>query len=401
MSLQHLKFETISECDLCRLVDDGIGESKTLEYKEALVVATEDQKREFLSDVTALANTDGGDLVFGMKESDGVALELVGLKNFTPDDAIGRIENLLRDSIHPRLVGVQLRALQLSNGNHALLIRIPRSFNAPHMVSHKGVTRFCGRNSNGKYDLDVQELRSAFLANESLSDRLKSFRIDRINKIIAGETAVQMSSASLLVFHLFPAIGLRSDTQIATQKLEQLINDPRFPKPLTTSGSKPSFNFDGLLVSCGSSSPNCSISYLQLYRNGFIEAVDSNILSASIQPNTSQSGQICCSWLEQNVIDGLSGYLATFDTLSIPPPYIASVSLLNVKGFILQDNSLYRPHGAIPVDRDHLLTNEILIESTSDDAGRLLRPLFDQIWNACGWHGSINYDKEGNWKHHR
>src|SRR5690242_9609699 len=128
MSLQHLKFETISEGDLSRLVADGISESKTLEYKEALVVATDDQKREFLSDVTALANTDGGDLVFGMKENDGVAAELIGLKNLIPDEAIGRIENLLRDSIQPRLAGVQLRALQLSNGNHGLLVRAPRSF---------------------------------------------------------------------------------------------------------------------------------------------------------------------------------------------------------------------------------------------------------------------------------
>ena len=99
MSLQHLKFETISEGDLNRLVADGVGESKIFEYKEALVVTTDDQKREFLSDMTALANTDGGDLVLGMKEADGVAVELVGLKNLNPDEAIGRIENLLRDSI--------------------------------------------------------------------------------------------------------------------------------------------------------------------------------------------------------------------------------------------------------------------------------------------------------------
>lgn len=30
----------------------------------------------------------------------------------------------------------------------------------------------------------------------------------------------------------------------------------------------------------------------------------------------------------------------------------------------------------------------------------LMRPLFDQIWNACGWHGSINYDRDGNWREH-
>ena len=399
MSLQHLKFDTISEGDLCRLVDDGIGESKTLEYKKALVLDPEHQKREFLSDVTALANTDGGDLVFGMKESEGGALELVGLKNFTPDDAIGRIENLLRDSIHPRLVGVQLRALQLSNGNHALLIRIPRSFNAPHMVSHKGVTRFCGRNSNGKYDLDVQELRSAFLANESLSDRLKSFRIDRINKIIAGETPIPLTSVHLMVLHLLPVISARPETRLESSDFRVFDNTPG-PRPIGSNHLNHSFNFDGFLTtsSCLRGPHN---GYVQIFRNGFLESVESETLNFE-NPRRQDPDPIIPSiaW-EEYILSAFPSYLKALDTLKIPPPYVASISMLNVRGFTMYVGPEYYTHENRPVDRDHLLTNEILIESTSDDAGRLLRPLFDQIWNACGWHGSINYDKEGNWKHHR
>ena len=77
MSLQYLNFEAIVESDLARLIVDGVGESKTLEYKEALTLVTDEQKREFLSDITALANTEGGDLVLGMKADKGVAAELV------------------------------------------------------------------------------------------------------------------------------------------------------------------------------------------------------------------------------------------------------------------------------------------------------------------------------------
>ena len=401
MSLQHLKFETISEGDLTRLVADGISESKTLEYKEALVVATEEQKREFLSDVTALANTDGGDLVLGMKESDGVAVELVGLRNLNPDDAIGRIENMLRDSIQPRLAGVQLRSMQLSNGNHVLLVRAPRSFSAPHMVRHQGVTRFCGRNTNGKYDLDVHELRSAFLASETLSERLKAFRVDRINRLLSGNAPVELSGEHLLVLHLLPVIGARADMRLETSSLQALLSE-NTPRPIAASGWGSGFNFDGLLVS-SSWGDNKSHSYVQITRTGFLEAAESQTLAPT--PSQIQGGKLgklipSIAW-EKRVVAAMPSYIKALAELKLPPPYVVSLSLLNVRDYFMWAGPRYRGNGAKPVDRDHLMTDEVLIESVNETPGRLLRPLFDQVWNACGWHGSINYDEAGNWKEHQ
>jgi hypothetical protein len=41
-----------------------------------------------------------------------------------------------------------------------------------------------------------------------------------------------------------------------------------------------------------------------------------------------------------------------------------------------------------------------LIESFPVLADAILRPLFDQIWNGCGWRGSINYNEAGEWRAH-
>lgn len=117
MSLQHLAFKDINETALQELVANGVLESKVLEFKADLQVITDEQKREFLSDVTALGNSDGGDIVFGMRAEKGVAKELVGLRNFVPDDRIGQLENLLRDFVQPRLMGLQIGARALANGN--------------------------------------------------------------------------------------------------------------------------------------------------------------------------------------------------------------------------------------------------------------------------------------------
>lgn len=394
MSLQHLNIDAVSESDLNRLVTDGVSESKILEYKEALVVVTDDQKREFLSDVTALANTDGGELILGMKENDGVAVELVGLKNLIPDEAIGRIENLLRDSIQPRLAGVQLRALQLSNGNHVLLVRAPRSFSAPHMVRHHGVTRFCGRNTNGKYDLDVHELRSAFLASETMAERLRNFRIDRINKLVAGDASLVLTSQHLLVLHLMPIMGARPDIRVSSAELRKL-SDGAFPRPIGSRSWGPTFNLDGLLVSSGWGE-NKHHGYVQVFRNGFIESAESQLLNPKREIGSTERLIPSIAW-EKHLLEAFPSHLGALAFLGFQPPYVASISLLNVRGFVMYVGASHWGSGSRPVDRDHVLTEEILIESVAEPPDRLLRPLFDQVWNACGWAGSIHYDEKGNW----
>ncbi len=390
MSLQHLTFEQIDEKVLSTLVAHGTCESKTLEFKQDLQVATDEQKREFLSDVTALANSDGGDVVFGMRAEKGVAKELTGLRNFVPDDRIGQLENLLRDFVQSRLMGLQMAARSLSNGNHALLIRVGRSFAAPHMVRHQGVTRFCGRNSAGKYDLDIQELRSVFLASETMSEKLRNFRLDRINKLISGNPAVALGSPHLLVVHVLPLVSARPDVSIGTSDFEKLRNETS-PRPIGSSGWSPSFNMDGLLITTGRDEEGYD-GYVQLFRNGFLEAVDSNTL----RPRDEGKCIPSIAW-EKRILEVFSSYLNALKAVSIAPPYAVSLSLLNVRGYFMYVGARYSGSGARKVDRDHLLANDILVESTAAPPARMLRPLFDQIWNACGWARSINYDENGDW----
>jgi len=388
MSLQHLVFKDIDEKALVALAASGSIETKTLEFKADLQVTTDEQKQEFMSDVTALANSDGGDLVIGMRAEKGVANELVGLRNFVPDNRIAQLENLLRDFVQPRLMGLQMVAPQLGNGNHVLLIRVGRSFAAPHMVRHQGVTRFCGRNSNGKYDLDVQELRSAFLASETMSDKLRNFRLDRINKLISGSGPILLSSPRLMVLHLLPLIAVRQDFRLGTPDFSKL-DGYNMPRPMRVQGYSPTPNIDGLLVA--SSWKDAALdSYVQLYRNGFIESVESELLNIG---KTTEENHIISDW-EACFLNVFPGYLNALQILRVPPPYVVSISLLGVRGYkILTDGRFYSLKNR--ADRDNLLSEEILLEDPNEAPEKFLKPLFDQIWNGCGWERSINYDKDG------
>lgn len=373
------------------LVLESIAESRTLEFKAAFELETDEQKREFLSDLTALANTDGGDLVLGIKAEKGVASEVCGLKGFVADDRIGQIENLLRDAVQPRLSGVRPQVVPLESGAHVLILRVQRSLNAPHMVRHRGITRFCGRNSNGKYDLDVHELRSAFLASEGIAEKLERFRMDRINKLASGTTPVPMSSEHLVVLHLLPVVSARPEIQFSIPELKLATKDHQL-RPIASSGWGPMCNMDGLIYASNWRDRTYH-SYVQLYRNGFLEASDSYTLTANDQKLIAS-----IAW-ERDLLEVFKGYLEALNNLKLSPPYAASITLIHVRGYSMHVSPRFRNPGG-PINRDHLLTREILIESLDERPETILRPLFDQVWNACGWEQSINYDNDGNWRGH-
>lgn len=50
-----------------------------------------------------------------------------------------------------------------------------------------------------------------------------------------------------------------------------------------------------------------------------------------------------------------------------------------------------------PIEKDVLLLPEVLIENFEQNLAKTIKPVFDAIWNATGWSGSIHYDQDGNW----
>src|SRR3954471_2080728 len=72
--LDELSFTTIEA-----LVAAGLREGRTLDFKRDPVGGRDEDKREFLADVSAFANTAGGDLLFGVEESGGEATAAPGV----------------------------------------------------------------------------------------------------------------------------------------------------------------------------------------------------------------------------------------------------------------------------------------------------------------------------------
>jgi hypothetical protein len=394
MSIKHISIDSISETNLQQLVDNQIPEDKHLEFKRDLCMESDKQKLELFCDITAMANTDGGDIVYGLGAKPGYADDLTGLKNFIEDDSKLKIENLLRDFVQPRLRGVQFKVVRLQNENHALIIRIRQSFSAPHMVRHKGQTRFCGRNAAGKYDLDVQELRSAFLENETFGERLKEFRLDRVNKLISGTWPTPLTCKHLVVLHILPVSGTQHSEHYAAEDFNR-INSQDCLMPIGASGWGLRYNFDGAIC-LGAAVQSQTPSYIQLFRSGHIEIVSSTILNPDFSwtPKKTKDLDIPNLRFEEVMIESFDRSQNALRKLEIHPPYAVSISLLHVRGYRMFRGARFFDEGE-SIDRDHLLTNETLVESHDIPGEVALKPLFDQIWNACGYERSMNYNIDG------
>ena len=318
------KIDSLAEADFQSLIDNSIGESRSIEYKQALSVSKDSEKKEFLADVSSFANSSGGDLIFGIEEIDGLPTNLLGLENFSQDSEHLKVEEIIRNGLQPRIVGMEIRSVELENKNHILVIRVPQSINGPHMVTFKGTSKFYSRNSAGKYMLDVTELRSAFLASDDLSQKVGGFRAERIAKILNNETPRVLSSRNLFCMHLIPLESLNPAKVI---DFDSAINNRTMLRPIYTNGWGSSANFDGLLVSSDTLKPTTA-SYIQLFRNGSMEAVNSLLLTPFREPNKKLVPSIA---FEKELIEALEGYLEFYKVYGVSPPIVVSVSMLNVK----------------------------------------------------------------------
>ena len=386
MNIIRKNIEKITEQDLQILIDNSVLERKTLEYKQSLPSNSDADKKEFLADVSSFANANGGDLIYGIIEDRNTgmpkALEGVAIENI--DQEISRLENMIRDGIEPRIAGIIPRSITLSNSRTVLIVRIPKSWMSPHRVIFKGHDKFYSRSTNGKYPLDVAELRVAFNLSETITERIKRFREDRISKIIANETPVSLCNNPRIALHITPIIsfypGQSYDIHlIAYNNMEKL----RPIHPPGIGGYR--YNLDGFLTHSGNIQGK-TYSYVQLFRNGVIEAVEASLL----EPRGKKL-QIPSILYEQVVIYSLNNYLSFLKTLAVEPPILVFLALLGAKGYSM---SGYRSN---TIDRDVILLPETVIESYEVKGEDVLKPCFDSIWNACGFPRSLNYDKNGEW----
>lgn len=384
MPLDTKRLIDLAESDILDLISNGVEEGRETDYKELLKIGSDGDRKEFLADVSSFANASGGHLVLGVAETDGRPTAIKPLTIAGWDAERLRIESLVREGISPRLA-IELAAIPVTPSGHVVVLRIPRSWSSPHMVGFQRSGRFYSRNSAGKYQLDVGELRAAFTAGAQIADAIRTFRQNRLSVIVSGETPIGLPGSAKLIIHCCPytstTLGNAIDLRKAYQQTELI-------RPIYRGGYPHRYNLDGLISFVPDSmNQELAQSYFQLFRDGKIECVDCTLLRPKERGIPSLAVEAAC-------IACVGRLLALLRALDVEPPVAVMVTLLGVKSYALGLGPT-RVLDCALIDRDALILAPEIADSYDVNAATLLRPTLDALWNAAGLSGCGDYDDLG------
>jgi len=392
MALTNIPLGEITEDNFQRLIAAQAAESLHVEYKRETYGTNDDQRREFLADVSSFANSAGGDLVIGMTAANGIPTQVNPFEGDADAERL-RLEQMARDGLYPRITNLQTRAVPLSEGGFVVVLRVPKSYNPPHRIIFKNTARFWARSSAGKYEPNVEELRRIFTEAPLLAEHLRAFRIERTARIASHETPVGLLDGGNLVLHVVPFTAFDFGQSLSLDKVEA--QPLRFVPIGSVSPRDYQITFDGFLTGSddeGLSKPQRV--YVQVFRSGAVEAVASSLARGE--------ERIILPHIEGMIIKYARSYAASLQMSGANPPFTILVSLVDVKGKRLMQGLPNNPRFSfIVLNRDQYHFVETIFENVpqdNNDAAKQLRATLDHLANAAGLPSSPYFDDNGDYR---
>lgn len=382
-SLRDLTFQMIKNLSLL--------ESETLDYKEE-IENSDKGKRDFSKDVCAFANTEGGDLVIGVKEQNFAPAEFPGIDSPTEEEA--RLTDIIVSRIEPRIHGISFKAIDIEeNGKKLLIVRIPKSYNGPHFENSKRI--FYQRHHQRNDLMSWKEISEVFLSRRNVFDKIHAFLNGRIQGFFQPIGTIDYRNLGppvalfpglTVIFHLIPIQAFEKKESLNAQDLRTRYgNTGPFPLLMTREGMYweefSRLNIDGILRY---QAPGHNETYTQMFRNGSIEAVRVYRFSEGT------TSLFPILRFEDEARRWLRASIERYGEIGINPPFFFTALIKDGMGSVIDtrrpdDQTPFLPFVFTSLDRNPLFLPEIFIENPEVDLDRKLEEFFTALWNAYGW----------------
>lgn len=124
------KFVMSTKEELQRLIDNEVEESTVLEYKSSFAIQNPKWREELAKDVSAMANSNGGTIVFGIKQKDlgngnAVAHKLTPIPS--SEMSKDKLSQLLSSNIQPIIDNIEITYIPESIEGGYFIVDIPQS----------------------------------------------------------------------------------------------------------------------------------------------------------------------------------------------------------------------------------------------------------------------------------
>jgi hypothetical protein len=127
----------VTRADLERLVLEAVQESLTLDYKDARSLGkTSPARNELCKDVSAFANSAGGQIIYGIEEQGPRPIRVQDSDSVNPAEITREwIEQVIDSNVQPRIQNLVVQSIDVAPGRVAYVITIPQATTyAPHQA---------------------------------------------------------------------------------------------------------------------------------------------------------------------------------------------------------------------------------------------------------------------------
>jgi hypothetical protein len=385
MRIRGKTIEAVEPDDIKALLENRVSESQTLEYKSCLPGTAPEDRRDFVADISALANTAGGVIIYGVAterdergQDTGLPREIVGVVIDNLDQEVLRLTQLVHDGLSPSMAArIRLKTITIDTKT-VLLCGVSRSIAGPHMVMLQGIRRFWRRSTAGNYQPDVTELRRMFLESQSWTDEAQEFRRKRLDLIQSLQAHPMIDVTNFVLLEILP-LGRLNEMIDLRAHAEAM----RMIKPPGASGWDHRFNADGF-TTYARNAERAIRSYVQWFRFGGMEVYWSGV----VRPGTSGKGKLFAAGAVGEVLTNYvkMGTESLQGILGRDLPYVILFSLHGVRGA-----SIPEPYGFFDehqIERDDMVLPPVTLEEQPQNLDEVLLPILDVLWQSAGFGGA-------------
>lgn len=381
--------------DIKTLIGNDTAENRRLEYKRQLNITSVEEKQEFLRDVIAFANSNGGDIIFGIAENknDAINYSIEGFDiDETEDQLNQKIINIVRDSTEPKLTNIHFKLIKYKDNKVIYIIRIPESILKPHRITFHTDSGFYVRTATGKQKMDVNDLRIAFGFANDIRTRIANYDNNRVAAISDELIAFYGEKRPSIIFHAYPFSALGGNSRYTINELKYLCDKAGIWNFNGINGNR--IVVDGVQFGQGHLD-NRNFGMLYLMNNGIIEARETSYFRSNWPDgyggkyNGISYEALFNEWKE--LIGKIFKY---YKLMEISFPIVFTAQIIFAKNYEIQNQTMLLSGMTSPkIDRDLLNLTAVTIDNLDCSVETILQPMLDSLWNASGYNHCWLFDK--------
>jgi hypothetical protein len=255
------------------------------------------------------------------------------------------------------------------------VLRVAGSVSAPHRVTFRNGARFYGRNSRGKYELDVHDLRHAFNEAAQLPQQFRQLHAEAIAASQGVDMPFAIEQAPVAVISVAPIGLFREERRIAVGRDNAVV-------PVRAGAYTALDTIEGVLMHAPISEEGRVGSYALTHRTGRTESAF--VIGGVRQHSGEERRTIWPTTFEQGLMAMTNATQMQMRQHGIEGPWVILTSIVGAKGFRMIVGDGYPTTVAF---RNNVLLGQQIIERIDNDA---LMPIAEAFWLLFGVHRPKN-----------